>query len=182
MSSTEIAFAYHGLHAKEKEKLLETATRMKEGLDALMPLVMDRFGNSYLGFGDFAERFEEVAEKVAHTFAEIEVKHMYYYAPKTYAWCRETLDEGLRRLEQGKAGFESADTVEYFDSIKAQGEVCKQCVDAYVSAWSAIKAFDKKHTFAWYQRKQDHHAFESGAKADMAEMLEMLRGLHVLSV
>ena len=97
-SYRETAYAYHGLHPAEKEKLLSTATSMKAGMDALMLLVLDRWG---------------------------------YHKPG-----------------------------------------------------SAIRAFDAKNTFAWYQRQRGHHAFEPAPQAPQpatAEMLCLLQQMHQLS-
>ncbi len=109
--------------------------------------------------------------------AAIRDEQRYYYAPKTLAWCLGELNTGLQRLEAAEHSFREAGKTGPFEQIKAQAHVWRQAIEAYANAWRAIKAFDNSNTFAWYQRQRGHHAFESAPKADMAEMLEMLRVL-----
>ena len=183
-SYRETAYAYHGLHAAEKDKLLSTATSMKAGTDALMLLVLSRWGYSKPGFEDFAAFFKSAADKVKSRCAEIRDEHMYWYAPLTHEWCRDKLDEGLRGLEAAKARLEQAGRAAEFAQIKAAAEHCQQCFAAFASAWSAIRAFDAKNTFAWYQRQRGHHAFEPAPQAPQpatAEMLCLLQQMHQLS-
>ena len=174
-SYRETAYAYHGLHATEKDKLLSTATSMTAGTDALMLLVLTRWGYSKPGYEDFAAFFKSAADQVKSRCAEIRDEHMYWYAPLTHEWCRDKLDEGLRVLTAAKARFEQAGRAAEFAQIKAAAEHCQQCFDAFASAWSAIRAFDDKNTFAFMQRRRGHHAFEPAPKAPQADMAEMLR-------
>jgi hypothetical protein len=175
MSGSEIAWVYNGLHDAEKAELTRTATSMQAGMDALLPLVMNRWGHYYLGFKDFAECFDEVGKQVSLMCAAVRDAHRYYYAEKTLAWCLEKLKTGLLRLEEVEHSFTQAGKTKVFEQIKAQANVWRQAIEAYADAWSAIKAFDERHTLAWLQRRRGHHAFEPAPKADMAEMLETLR-------
>ena len=182
-SYRETAYAYHGLHAAEKDKLLSTATSMKAGMDALMLLVLDRWGYHKPGFADFAAFFKSAAAMVKERHAQID-EHKYWYAPKTHELCRDKLDEGLRVLTAAKARLEQAGRAAEFAQIKAAAEHCQHCFAAFASAWSAIRAFDAKNTFAWYQRQRGHHTFEPAPQAPQpatAEMLCLLQQMHQLS-
>jgi hypothetical protein len=184
-SYEETPWAYHTLHAKEKEQVRNTASSMKAGMDALMKLVLDRWGYYKPGFADFASFFESATRRVNLRCAKIFDEHMYWYAPLYHERCRDELDEGLRRLQAAKARLEKAGQADEFDKIKAQGEKCQQCLDAYADAWSAIRAFDAKHRYAWYQRRRGHHAFEAAPQQTAtrtAEMRCLLQQMHELSL
>jgi hypothetical protein len=168
MSGSEIAWVYNGLHDAEKAELSRVATSMQAGMDALLPLVMNRWGHYYLGFKDFAECFDEVGKKVSRMCAAIRDENRYFYAPETLAWCLAELKRGLVRLEAVEHSFREAGKTEVFEQIKAQADVWRQAIEAYADAWRAIKAFDKTNTLAWVQRQRGHHAFEPAPKADMA--------------
>jgi hypothetical protein len=176
--TSETAYAYHGLHDAEKKQLLSTATSMKASVDALMLLVMGLWGYYKPGFDDFAACFDSAATKVKATYAEIHDDHMYYYDPLTHAWCRDKLDEGMGLLEAAKAKFEKGGRADEFAQIKTAAELCKQCIDAYASAWSAIRTFDANNTFAFVQHRRGHHAFEKPASmADMRLLLQQMQEL-----
>jgi hypothetical protein len=180
-SSSEYKWAYHSLHDAEKKRLLDTATSMKDAVYALLPLVMGLWGYAKPGFEDFAACFEAAAPKMKAPYAEIHDAHMYYYGPKTQAWCRDRLNEGIGLLQAKKARMEKANRAGEFAKIMDAAVLCQQCLDAYASAWSAIKVFDKNNRFAWYQRRKGHHAFEPAPQADMAAMRMMLQQMQELS-
>ena len=180
-SCHEYKWPYNGLHDAEKKQLLDTATSMKQAVDALMLLVMGQWGHYKPGFEAFAGCFDSAATKVRDTYAEIHDAHMYYYGPLTHAWCRSKLDEGMWYLEAAKAKMEKADRADQFAEIKTQGELCQRCFDAYASAWSAIRAFDANNRFAWVQRRRGHHAFEPAPQADMADMRLLLQQMQEVS-
>jgi hypothetical protein len=91
------------------------------------------------------------------------------------------LNEGIGLLQAKKAKMEKAGRADQFAKIMAAAVFCKQCLDAYASAWSAIKTFDHNNTFAWYQRRKGHHAFEPAPPADVADMRLLLQQMQSLS-
>jgi hypothetical protein len=180
-STHEYKRPYNSLHNAEKKQLLDTATSMKQAVDALMLLVMGQWGYYKRGFEAFAAHFDDATTHMRDIYAEIHDAHMYYYGPKTQAWCRSKLDEGMWHLEAAKAKMEKAGRADQVAQIMAAAVLCKQCLDAYASAWSAILLFDQNNTFAFIQRRRGHHAFEPAPHPDVADMRLLLQQMQALS-
>jgi hypothetical protein len=142
-----------------------------EALQQLM-LVVRVYGHAKAGFARCFAEAEDGSEAICE-----EIRGgVYNYAPGTYARCRGKLDEGMRRLEAGNEKTKEAGGVRNFEELKATGERCQACFDAYADAWSAILQFDKANSNAWWQRwHRNRHAFSP--KASMAGMLRELRKL-----
>jgi hypothetical protein len=165
---------YTWLHRAEEARLLSTATSMTLALQQLI-LVVRVYGHAQ---ADFARFFAEAEDGADAIYAEM-LRGVYYYAPRTYAGCREKLDEGMRRLEAGNEKTKEAGGVRNFEELKAKGERCQACFDAYANAWSAILQFDKANSNAWWQRWYGRHAFEQ--KASTGEMLLLLQQMRELA-
>ncbi len=166
---------YRGLHRAEEAKLLSTATSMTLAMQQLTLCVrVYRLTNA-----DFAGFFAEAEDGADAIHLEM-LRQEYWYAPKRYADCREKLDEGMRRLEAGNEKTKEAGGVRNFEELKAKGEHCQACFDAYANAWSAIRKFDEDNSNAWWQRwHHGRHAFEQ--KASTGEMLLFLQQMRELA-
>ncbi len=166
---------YRGLHRAEQAKLLSTATSMTSALQQLM-LVVRVYGHAQ---ADFARSFAAAEDGADAIHLEM-LKEEYWYAPKRYTDCRQKLDEGMRRLEAGNEKTKEAGGLRNFEELKAKGEHCQACFDAYANAWSAIQKFDEDNSNAWWQRwHHDRHAFKH--KASTGEMLLLLQQMRELA-